>query len=56
MSDFLRSTIVFRELDAAASRELEAVLRVVALQDGDVLVRQGAGNRNLFLVMSAAFA
>ena len=52
MSDFLRSTIVFRELDAAASRELEAVLRVVALQDGDVLVRQGAGNRNLYLVMS----
>jgi predicted acylesterase/phospholipase RssA/CRP-like cAMP-binding protein len=52
MSDFLRSTIVFRELDAAALRELEAVLRVVALRDGDVLVRQGAANRNLYLVTS----
>jgi hypothetical protein len=27
MSDFIRSTFVFRELDAAALRELEAVLR-----------------------------
>lgn len=49
--DFLRTTL-FGDVDAEALRELADHLSTVTLRDGDVLVRRGDSNRNLYLVRS----
>jgi NTE family protein/lysophospholipid hydrolase len=50
--DFLRSTVLFGEVDATALRDLTGELSAVTLRDGEVLVRPGDTNRNLYLVQS----
>lgn len=54
VSTFLRSSELFRSVDANAVEELVPKLRTVDLHDGETLVSQGDVDRNLYLVISGS--
>jgi CRP-like cAMP-binding protein len=51
-AEFLRSTELFRSLEPAAFEDLLVILRRIEVKDGDLLIRQGDVDRNLYLLVS----
>ena len=52
LAEFLCTTELFRSVDASLIAELAAHMDVVSLDEGDLLVREGTSDQNLYLVMS----
>ncbi len=52
LAEFVQSTELFRDVEPAAVSELAPELNLVSLQDGEVLIREGDSDHNLYLVWS----
>jgi lysophospholipid hydrolase len=50
--EFLQSTELFHGVDPAAVSELATEIKLIGLQDGAVLIREGDSDHNLYLVFS----
>jgi lysophospholipid hydrolase len=50
--EFLRSTELFHDVEPVAVTELASELKLIRLQDGEVLIREGDSDNNLYLVFS----
>src|ERR1700735_5152714 len=48
--EFLQSTELFQHVEPAALSELARALKLINLHDGDVLIREGDSDDNLYLV------
>ena len=52
LAAFLGSTELFRSVDPSLIAKLAADLEVVSLRDGEIVVREGDSDQNLYLVLS----